>query len=91
MLSSFPTASLGAGEELKEPVPAVLKTIATSGLIYKLCAIPTTLEGNDSEFMTLILLRQGHMRIHPASRKFPHTCELPGTFRGLRRITSRCG
>ena len=62
MLASFSIVPVGAGEELKEHIAAILDIIDKSGLTYKLGAMQTTVEGDDSEVMALILQCHRHMR-----------------------------
>jgi len=71
MLASFSIVPVGAGEELKEHVAAILDIIDKSGLAYKLGAMQTTVEGEDSEVMALILQCHRHMRKH-AKRVLTH-------------------
>ena len=62
MLASFSIVPIGAGEELKDHVAAIIDIIDKSGLTYKLGAMQTTVEGDDSDVMALILQCHRHMR-----------------------------
>ena len=62
MLASFSIAPVGVGENLSEHVAAIVDIIDRSGLKYKLGAMQTTVEGDDSEVMALILQCHRHMR-----------------------------
>jgi len=62
MLASFSIVPVGAGEGLKEHVAAIIDLIDRSGLKYKLGAMQTTVEGDDSDVMALILQCHRHMR-----------------------------
>jgi uncharacterized protein (TIGR00106 family) len=62
MLASFSIVPIGVGEELKDYVAGVIEIIERSGLKYKLGAMQTTVEGDDSEVMALILQCHRHMR-----------------------------
>ncbi|WP_319547846.1 MTH1187 family thiamine-binding protein [Desulfogranum marinum] len=55
MLASFAILPCGVGQELKEHVAAVVKLVADSGLEYKLGAMQTTIEGEQSDVMELIM------------------------------------
>jgi len=62
MLASFSISPLGAGEALAKHVAEIVDIIDRSGLPYKLGAMQTTVEGDDSEVMALILQCHRHMR-----------------------------
>jgi uncharacterized protein (TIGR00106 family) len=62
MLASFSIAPVGVGEELSQHVAEIIDIIDKSGLAYKLGAMQTTVEGDDSEVMALILQCHRHMR-----------------------------
>jgi len=62
MLASFSIAPVGVGENLSEHVAAIIDIIDKSGLKYKFGAMQTTVEGDDSEVMALILQCHRHMR-----------------------------
>jgi uncharacterized protein (TIGR00106 family) len=62
MLASFSIVPVGVGEELKDYVAGVIEIIERSGLEYKLGAMQTTVEGDDSDVMALILQCHRHMR-----------------------------
>ena len=62
MLASFSISPVGVGEALSKHVAEIVDIIDRSGLKYKLGAMQTTVEGDDSEVMALILQRHRHMR-----------------------------
>ena len=62
MLASFSIAPIGIGEALSKHVAEIVDIIDKSGLKYKLGAMQTTVEGDDSEVMALILQCHRHMR-----------------------------
>ena len=62
MLASFSISPIGAGEALAKHVAEIVDIIDKSGLTYKLGAMQTTVEGDDSEVMALILQCHRHMR-----------------------------
>ncbi len=55
MLASFTVVPFGVGEELKESIAAVVALIDASGLEYKLGAMQTTIEGEQTEVMDLLM------------------------------------
>ncbi len=55
MLASFTILPFGVGEELKEHIAAVVELIDASGLNYRLGAMQTTIEGEQTEVMELIM------------------------------------
>lgn len=61
MLASFSVIPIGSGEELKEFVAEALSIVAKSGLPYSLGAMQTTVEGNETEVMGLIM--ECHRRV----------------------------
>ena len=66
MLASFSVVPVNAGEALSEHVANILALIDESGLDYRLGAMQTTIEGDESEVLGLI------MRCHHAMREsFP--------------------
>lgn len=62
MLASFSIIPLGVGEELKEKIAEILDIIDKSGLPYKLGAMQTTVEGDETEVMALIMKCHHHAR-----------------------------
>ena len=62
MLASFTIIPVGSGEELKEKVAEVIAIIRESGLSYTLGAMQTTVEGESSEVIDLIMKCHSHMR-----------------------------
>lgn len=62
MLASFSIVPVGAGEELKEHVAAIIDIIDKSGLAYKLGAMQTTVEGDEDRVMALIMECHRNMR-----------------------------
>jgi uncharacterized protein (TIGR00106 family) len=62
MLASFSISPVGVGEGLAKHVAEIVDIIDRSGLAYKLGAMQTTVEGDDSEVMALILQCHRHMR-----------------------------
>ena len=62
MLASFSISPVGVGEALSKHVAEIVDIIDRSGLKYKLGAMQTTVEGDDSEVMALILQCHRHMR-----------------------------
>ena len=62
MLASFSISPVGVGEALAKHVAEIVDIIDRSGLKYKLGAMQTTVEGDDSEVMALILQCHRHMR-----------------------------
>ncbi len=62
MLASFSISPVGVGEALSKHVAEIIDIIDRSGLKYKLGAMQTTVEGDDSEVMALILQCHRHMR-----------------------------
>jgi len=71
MLVSFSVVPVGAGEELKEKVAAILDLIDRSGLPYKLGAMQTTVEGPEDQVMALVMQCHRAMR-GLASRVLTH-------------------
>jgi uncharacterized protein (TIGR00106 family) len=55
MLASFTIVPVGVGEGVKEHIAAVVDLIDASGLDYRLGAMQTTIEGEQSEVMELIM------------------------------------
>jgi len=62
MLASFSIAPVGVGEKLSKYVAEIIDIIDKSGLKYKLGAMQTTVESDDSEVLALILQCHRHMR-----------------------------
>ena len=62
MLASFAIVPIGVGEELKEQVARIIQTIDESGLDYRLGAMQTTVEGEQSAVMALIMRCHQQMR-----------------------------
>ena len=62
MLASFSISPVGVGEALSQHVAEIIDIIDRSGLTYRLGAMQTTVEGDDSEVMALILQCHRHMR-----------------------------
>lgn len=62
MLVSFSIVPIGSGEELKEDIAVILDLIDKSGLPYKLGAMQTTIEGEESEVMALVMACHNKMR-----------------------------
>ena len=71
MVVSFSIVPVGAGEELKEHVAAVLDLIDKSGLPYRLGAMQTTVEGEQEEVMALVMACHNKMR-ERAARVLTH-------------------
>ena len=71
MLASFAIVPIGVGEELKEQVARIIQTIDESGLDYRLGAMQTTVEGEQSAVMALIMRCHQQMRAL-APRVLPH-------------------
>jgi uncharacterized protein (TIGR00106 family) len=61
MLASFSVIPIGVGIELKEHVSSILELVEESGLSFQLGAMQTTLEGEASEVMDLIM--RCHLRM----------------------------
>jgi uncharacterized protein (TIGR00106 family) len=55
MLASFSVVPIGAGEEVRELVAAALAVVADSGLPYSLGAMQTTVEGDETRVMSVIM------------------------------------
>ncbi|PIE68957.1 MAG: hypothetical protein CSA21_04590 [Deltaproteobacteria bacterium] len=62
MLASFAVIPVGEGEELQEHIAAIVELIDASGLPYKLGAMQTTLEGDQSQVMDVIMRCHNLMR-----------------------------
>ncbi len=61
MLASFSVIPIGAGVELKEHISSILELVEASGISYQLGAMQTTLEGEASDVMDLIM--RCHLRM----------------------------
>lgn len=61
MVASFSVVPLGVGEELKKVIAEVLAIVEESGLSYKLGAMQTTVEGDESRVIPLIM--ECHRRV----------------------------
>ncbi len=61
MLASFSVIPMGVGVELRAHVSSILELVEASGLSYRLGAMQTTLEGEPSEVMDLIM--RCHLRM----------------------------
>jgi uncharacterized protein (TIGR00106 family) len=55
MLASFSVIPIGAGEELKTYVADLMPIIEASGLDFKLGAMQTTVEGDESSVLKVIM------------------------------------
>ena len=71
MIASFSIVPVGAGEELKEHIAAIMELIDASGLSYKLGAMQTTVEGEQAQVMALIMACHNKMR-ERAARVLTH-------------------
>lgn len=71
MLASFSIVPVGEGEEIREDVAEVLELIDRSGLPYRLGAMQTTVEGDETAVMGLIMACHRKMR-ERANRVLTH-------------------
>jgi uncharacterized protein (TIGR00106 family) len=62
MLASFSIVPVGVGEELKDHIAGIIDIIDKSGLMYRLGAMQTTIEGDEDKVMAIIMECHRHMR-----------------------------
>lgn len=62
MIASFSILPIGAGEELKEMIAAILPIIEDSGLDYVMGAMQTTVEGDSEKVIEMIMTCHRHLR-----------------------------
>ena len=62
MLASFSVIPVGTGEELSDLISELVPVIETSGLPFRLGAMQTTVEGDPSAVMDVIMECHAHMK-----------------------------